>query len=473
MNVISLLFHSLLALLKTSLNFEKNLKVNKQNGRRIFESLLAGAVLLWGSSALADTAECDVVVVGGGSAGTVAAIQSGRLGAKTILLEAASILGGNTTVGGVNSPESFFKWKPGQTFKNGKQVIAGIGWEWCSKTAELDNRQLPDSKQHYRINPAVLAAVGEELCLNAGVKIRYFESPVSVERISGSQKNFHWKMTTCALGEMRTVFCKELIDCTGNGSLCALAGAKRMREKEIMAGSFNFIIKHKVDLSKLPKGEYERLYKKAIDEGRLKHGDARHGSFGLLGYQAGNYVYDADNSTAELRTETNIRGRQLALRVLRFIRTLPGGEDAVITTMFPEVGVRETWRIQGEHVMKVEDYLSGKTWEDSICFACYQVDLHKPEWKDFVRKGLAPDIVPTIPLRALIPAGFDHLMAAGRCISADRETISAVRIQSACMATGQAAGAAAALSARNNVTPKDLEIKDLKKILRENGAIVP
>lgn len=420
-----------------------------------------------------DTAQCDVVVVGGGSSGTVAAIQSGRCGAKTILLEVAPVLGGNAVIGGVNSPESFFKWEPGKMFQSGKQIIAGIGWEWCSKTAELDDGQLPDSRKHYRINPAVYAAVGEDLCLKAGVKIRYFESPVSVEKIGKSEQNFHWKVVTCAMGEMRTVFCRELIDCTGNGSLCALAGAERMREKEIMAGSFNFIIKHNVDVKKFPKGDLEHRYQEALKEGRLQKGDARHGVVGLLTYQAGNYVYDADNSTAELRTETNIQGRQMALRVLRFIRSLPGGENAVITTMFPEVGVRETWRVKGEHVMKVEDYLSGKVWNDSICFACYQVDLHKPEWKDFVRKGLAPNIIPTIPLRALLPKGIDHLITAGRCISADRETISAVRIQATCMATGQTAGAAAALAALKNSTPSKLEINELKSVLRKHGALVP
>ncbi|MDO5566978.1 MAG: FAD-dependent oxidoreductase, partial [Planctomycetia bacterium] len=235
---------------------------------------------------IADSAQCDVVVVGSGPAGTVAAIQAGRLGAKTVLIEAAPILGGNMTIGGVNSPESFFKWKPNQEFQSGKQVIAGIGWEWCSKTAQLDNGELPDSKRHYRINPAVLVAVGEELCQAAGVEIRYYESPVRVERLTPdknakSNSPWNWKLTTCSLGQMRVILCKELVDCTGNATLCALAGAERMREDEIMAGSLIYVIKHNVDVKKMPRGEYERLYNKAMKEGRLKHGDARNGCVGL------------------------------------------------------------------------------------------------------------------------------------------------------------------------------------------------
>ena len=423
-------------------------------------------VIVWLSSVMiyADTVDCDVVVVGGGTAGVVATIQSGRCGAKTILIEAGSQLGGNATVGGVNSPELFSLW--------GKQRIAGIGWEWCTKTAELDDKQLPGSRQHFRINPAMYACIAEELCLEAGAELRYFEAPMTVKK-SDDKFGYNWILTTAAMGETRTIRCKELVDCTGNGTLCALAGAERMRENEIMAGSFNYTIKHEVDRKKLGKDELQKRYEEALKDGRLKEGDARHGIESAMHYQAGNYIYDADNSTAALRTQTNIRGRQSALRMLRFIRSLPGGETATIVTMFPEVGVRETWRVKGEYVVTVDDYLSGKVWDDSISYACYQIDMHKPQWKDFVRIHLKEGVLPTVPLRALIPLGVDHLMVAGRCISSDRLAMSALRIQATCMGTGQAAGAAAALAAKNNMTPRKLDVAEVKSVLKKYGAIIP
>jgi len=421
--------------------------------------------LFFGATIYADTVDCDVVVVGGGTAGVVATIQSGRCGAKTILIEAGSQLGGNATVGGVNSPELFSLW--------GKQRIAGIGWEWCTKTAELDDKQLPGSRQHFRINPAMFACIAEEICLEAGTELRYFEAPMTVAKSDSKDAAYNWVLTTAAMGETRTIRCKELVDCTGNGTLCALAGAERMREKEIMAGSFNYTIKHEVDRKKLGKDELQKRYEEALKDGRLKEGDARHGIESSMHYQAGNYVYDADNSTAALRTQTNIRGRQSALRMLRFIRSLPGGETATITTMFPEVGVRETWRVKGEYVVTVDDYLSGKVWDDSISYACYQIDMHKPKWEDFVRIHLKEGVLPTVPLRALIPLGVDHLMVAGRCISSDRLAMSALRVQATCMATGQAAGAAAALAAKNNLTPKKLDVAEVKSVLKKHGAIIP
>ena len=80
--------------------------------------------------------ETDVLVVGGGPAGIIAAIQAARAGAKTYLLERGSQLGGNTTTGGVSFPGLFDAW--------GKQIIAGIGWELVKDVVTLDGGNLPD-----------------------------------------------------------------------------------------------------------------------------------------------------------------------------------------------------------------------------------------------------------------------------------------------------------------------------------------
>ena len=82
------------------------------------------------------TNEVDILVVGSGSAGTTAAIQAGRAGAKTLLMERNSQLGGTTTTGGVAYPGLFDAW--------GKQVISGIGWELVKESVELDGGKFPD-----------------------------------------------------------------------------------------------------------------------------------------------------------------------------------------------------------------------------------------------------------------------------------------------------------------------------------------
>ncbi|MDR1962482.1 MAG: FAD-dependent oxidoreductase [Planctomycetaceae bacterium] len=446
--------------------------------QHFFVSILTGLLLLSGFSVriFADTVHCDVVVVGGGSAGIVAAAQSARCGAKTILIEAGFQLGGNATTGGVNFPGLFHAW--------GKQVIAGIGWELVEETVRLNHDTLPDfsvptGTQHWkhqiRVNLPLYAVLAEELCLKSGVEIRYFEAPMKVIPLKFSDTNKeNWQLITVSQGEERTILCKQMVDCTGNGTLCALAGAERMRENVTQPGTFDYSIRSNMDPVKAEARieEIRKRYEEAKKTGLVELGDFRNGIMAVIKGNSSNYVFGADNSTGILRTETNIRGRQSMLRVLRFIQSLPGGENAKLVSMSAEVGVRETWRVKGRYIITVDDYRSGKVWSDSLAYAFYPVDLHVNETG--VRPAhLEEGIVATIPFRALLPEGVDHLLVAGRCISSDRLANSALRVQATCMSGGQAAGAAAALAALKNVAPAELDIATIKTTLKEHNAIVP
>jgi hypothetical protein len=432
--------------------------------------------LLFSSPIWGNTVCCDVVVVGGGSAGIVAAVQSARCGANTILIEAGFQLGGNTTTGGVNFPGLFHAW--------GKQVIAGIGWELVEKTVQLNHDTLPNfsaptGTQHWRhqirVNLPLYAVLAEELCLESGVEIRYFESPMKVISLKPSgTDNENWQLITVSQGEERTIRCKQLVDCTGNGTLCALAGAERMREKTIQPGTFQYSIRSNMDVAKAETQieEIRKRYEEAKKANLIKPEDVRNGIMAIIKGDNSNYVFDADNSTGVLRTETNIRGRQSMLRVLRFLQSLPGGENAKLISMSAEVGVRETWRVKGRYIITAEDYRSGKVWTDSLAYAFYPIDLHINETG--VRPAhLKEGVVATIPFRALLPEGIDHLLVSGRCISSDRFANSALRVQATCMSSGQVAGAAAALSALKNIAPAELDMETIKTTLKKHNAIVP
>ncbi|MDR1142507.1 MAG: FAD-dependent oxidoreductase [Planctomycetaceae bacterium] len=450
--------------------------------QQYFVSIFTGLLLfpLFSVPIFADTVHCDVVVVGGGSAGIVAAVQSARCGAKTILIEAGFQLGGNATTGGVNFPGLFHAW--------GKQVIAGIGWELVEETVQLNHDLLPDfsvptGTQHWkhqiRVNLPLYVVLAEELCLKSGVEIRYFESPMEVISLKSSSINSgtdkeNWQLITVSQGEKRTIRCKQMIDCTGNGTLCALAGAERMRENTIQPGTFQYSIRSNMDIAKAETqiADIRKHYEEAKKANLIKPEDFRNGIVAVIKGDNSNYVFGADNSTGILRTETNIRGRQSMLRVLRFLQSLPGGENAKLISMSAEVGVRETWRVKGRYVITADDYRSGKVWADSLAYAFYPIDLHINETG--VRPAhLKEGVVATIPFRALLPENIDHLLVAGRCISSDRFANSALRVQATCMSSGQVAGAAAALSALKNIAPAELDIATIKATLKEHKAIVP
>ncbi|MBW6480515.1 MAG: FAD-dependent oxidoreductase, partial [Bacteroidales bacterium] len=173
------------------------------------------------------TSEIDVLVVGGGTAGTIAAIQAGRAGAKTLLVERGSQLGGTTTTGGVSFPGIFHAW--------GKQIISGIGWELVMDTVLLDGGTLPDfsleinntTVRHWRhqvhVNQFIYALLAEEKCEEAGVEIAYYEFPESIAKTAEG-----WQVDCLGFGTKRSVLCRQIIDCTGGAEVTGMLNLPRL-----------------------------------------------------------------------------------------------------------------------------------------------------------------------------------------------------------------------------------------------------
>jgi hypothetical protein len=358
----------------------------------------------------------DVLVTGGGTTGVIAAIQAGRAGCKTILLENGSQLGGTMTTGGVSFPGLFHAW--------GKQVIGGIGWELVSETVAMNGDSLPDfsipfGKNHPRhqihINAFLYTLLAEEKCLQAGVKIRYYETPVKIRRSSNS-----WTVDVAGKGTYCRIICNQLIDCTGNALVTSMAGYPVLRETETQPGSFIFELGG-YDLKTLDAAILENNCKKALQDGRLQKTDVLHGILGTLRAKGGGvpqHVLNADSTTSVSHTLTNIDGRASLLRIIRFVKTLPGCEKAYIAKMQSETAVRETYRIDGLYRITHDDYTSGKVFDDSLSYAYYPIDLHVEG--GVTPKHLEEGNVATVPLRALIPKGSENLIVAGRCVSSDR-----------------------------------------------------
>ena len=139
---------------------------------------------------------------------------------------------------------------------------------------------------------------------------------------------------------------------------------------------------------------------------------------------------------------------------------------------------RETRRITCDMKMTVADFLTGRLYPDSICYGYYNIDLHSYR-KDAAFEtpsGRLPEgVVPNVTYRAMCVKGFENLLVAGRCACADRETMSALRVKSSCMAMGEVVGTAAALcvSGAEPTRVRSVDMDLLKETLRANGAIVP
>ncbi|MDF1514673.1 MAG: FAD-dependent oxidoreductase [Anaerolineae bacterium] len=413
----------------------------------------------------------DVLIVGGGTAGVIAAIQSARAGVLTAIVEMQGQLGGTITTGGVNAPAYFWG--------RDRQIIAGIGWELVCKAKALDNSPFPDfnipntrrPSYHVSVNPALYALVAEEACLEAGVILHYHEILTGLHETAQG-----WEITTVGKGIKRTIQAREVIDCTGDADAVEMAGYLRQKGDIRQPGTltFRFGGYHMADLDM---EIVQERYEQAIQDGSLQPGDFWLGNqqpfIGFLrnGGQNQQHIFQADSSTSDTQTQANIEGRKAVMRLLRFISTIPGCEEVQLQLMCTQAAIRETYRIIGEQTITYEDYVSGRYFEDALCYTLYFIDVHTEQG---VNHEFVPgNLVPTIPFGALIPRGSQRLLVAGRCVSSDRLANSALRIEASCMAMGQAAGAAAALGVKQGTPSRQVPIQDIRALLRKHQAIIP
>lgn len=163
--------------------------------------------------------------------------------------------------------------------------------------------------------------------------------------------------------------------------------------------------------------------------------------------------------------------RRQMREIVRFLREwVPGFEDAYAAQSGTVIGVRETRRVVGEYMLTGEDVLQARAFDDAVARGSYPIDIHNPRGEGTVLKRLPPGTAYDIPLRCLIPRSTDRLLVGGRCISGTHEAHSSYRVTPIALATGQAAGVAAALAAHAGVAPRDLAPDDVQRQLVAQGA---
>lgn len=416
----------------------------------------------------------DVLVVGGGSAGVVAAVQAARAGARTLLIEKSGLLGGTTTLGGVNFPGLFHAW--------GRQVIAGIGWEWVTTSVREAGDALPDftrwrEGRHWRmqvlVNSPVHAAVADQLIQDAGAEVLFHTMIASVKHETDG-----WRVILCGKEGLRSVSADVLIDCTGDANLVGLAGFPLHRNSGLQPGTL-VMRAGGYDFDKLELDSLERAFIEAVARGEMQRSDfqaAQRPVSAFLHNRGGNSIHvpGIDASTSEGKTRAELLARAAMLRIVRFLRGRPGLEHFKIEWCAPECGIRETVTIEGETRLTRDDYATGRVWPDSLCHSFYPIDLHAVAGQGGIdTRYLEEGTFPTIPLGALLPKGSRRLIVAGRCASGDQEANSAFRVQASAMAMGQVAGAAAALAANTGRELREVPLAEIRTLLQRHQAIVP
>ncbi len=154
--------------------------------------------------------------------------------------------------------------------------------------------------------------------------------------------------------------------------------------------------------------------------------------------------------------------------IVRYLKEyIPGFENAYVDRVAPFMGIRETRRIIGEYTLTEQDILNCSRFDDVVAVAGYPVDLHHPVGGD-CSLYWCPDSY-DIPYRCLIPKKIDGLIVAGRDVSMTHLALASARVMGPAMALGEAAGKAAALSIKDNVKLRDLNVAGLQTALEEEG----
>jgi hypothetical protein len=426
--------------------------------------------------------EADVVVAGGGTGGTCAAIAAALNGLDVILVEQLGFLGGMFT-GGNMVVSSARPW-------------GGIGKEIFDRLFDMGAAIMhPDEPQNYPIfhqrahsagtvpyDPEMAKIVLFQMCEEADVRLLLHSYITGAVTEGDAVKG----VTVANKSGMQVVMGKIICDGTGDGDVAADAGAPFVKgygpDEKMFAMSMLVRLSH-VDWPKV--SEYSKkdpawteAIKTAVDRGELPYykprtsdmipywGHARP-ELSHLWYEDGALLWggtveDVDGTNADQLTYAEVECRKQWMSELNFLKKyIPGFEKARVENSGVTIGVRDTRHIVGEYTYTADDFLEEREFPDTVAYA--------------VPSALG------VPYRCLVPKKIDNLLLACRCISVTPGQITSGPVRGAynhlksmtsCMSYGQAAGTAAALCVKNGVTPRELDVKALQRTLTEQGALV-
>ncbi len=415
----------------------------------------------------------DVAVIGGGMAGCAAALAAAWLGLRTVLVEQNAFLGGAATAGMVGQ---FVGWST----RSGRKVIEGAAQfivdrlqeaggagplsTFTMSTGHLMNRVEYDAE--------ILKVVLDELMMEAGVdvllKATLVDAQVESQRVTAA--------TIWAAGGFHRLHASAFVDASGDMGLLSRAGATFLGLQDgeaLQPGTMMFSI-GPVDFDRLDSlsgAERAQIVSKGLASGALPraalHYSRAPGSNDAW-FNISRVNVEPDDPFSTSRGE--IEGRRQAVEISRFlVENLPGCGAARLSSIAPQLGVRDTRRVKGDYVVTRQDLETGRRFADTVACGAYPIDIHKPEGKGIDFFEFPEDHHYCIPFSALIPAGLSNVLAAGRGISATAEAFAALRIMPMAMAMGQAAGIAASMAAQVGLV-RDIEISTLQSTLREQNA---
>ena len=437
-------------------------------------------------------AETDILIVGGGPAGIMAAEAASGAGLKVMLIESRGFLGGNLTTG-----------LPILSFlgRKGNQIIKGLPQRFVDRLRErggaTEHRACPLHVSLTMIDPEQSKSLALEIMKENGVEVLMYVFCTDVIKEGNEVKG----VIIESKAGREAILARTVIDCTGDGDVAFRAGAKCEKgnaDGGMQPPTLMFCMKG-VDVKKLREtiADHPEIYDMDIIPNEFFRKDANFTMVGMRrqiekaraeGFSIPvdrtiimtgiakdemwinmSRVSGTDSTDPASYTYGEIEARKQNEQVVAYLkRYIPGFEHAWYEKSAAFLGIRESRRVVGEYMLTDADILACRRFDDAIAVASYPVDIHHA-------KGGACtlywcDDCYDIPYRCLVPAGVGRLLVAGRCASMTHEAMGSTRVMSTCMAMGEAAGKAARIALLNGVSPAEVDVAKVRAALRAEGA---
>ena len=400
--------------------------------------------------------ETDVLVVGGGPAGIGAALGAAQRGVKTLLIETQGFFGG-VAAWSLGMPINQMRPDSKPRSKVHELVIEKL-MAYGDQAIYIGQHQLYCNVDYLKV--AVLDALDAVGCKYL-VHMSAADTLMEGNRVTG--------VVVGTKQGLATISAKVVVDCTGDADVAYFAGAETMMEtKEPRMPSTLLLGMANVSPEQIRSVKIKNIARKARSKYPLIPK-----SWGLKPVSNCHHYWINHTGTRDIgqfdmtdpfeSSQAECVSRRQALQMTRAMREFGGEElkDIELVATSPRIAVRETRRVKGGYILTEEDALEGRKFDDTIAWRSGYLDLMGYRYSKMK--------VHDVPYRSIVPEKVDALLTAGRCISATHVSMAAGKSMGNCVATGHAAGLAAAMSAQKGIMPRELKVAQIQDALLKDG----
>lgn len=421
---------------------------------------------------LAVARKVNVLVVGGGTSGCTAAVSAARNGATVMLVERYGFLGGTATAAMVGVFCGVYTCGPEASHQ---LLVGGLPREVMHRLEAVGGGM--KYRHRFQVDHEIFKVVLDRMVGEAGVELLFHTTVVETLIANGAIRG----VVVEHKGGREVILADRVIDASGDGDVAALAGApfEMGDDKGRLQAPTMVFYMGGVDVNKamaFPEKDIRALLLAVKESGEFDFPRIS-GSFSPAP-QPGKVhvnmsrVAGVDGVDPWSLSNGTLEGRRQVEGFSKFlVKYIPGFEHAIVDAIAPQLGVRETRRVMGEHVLTRQNVLGAEKSVTAICRSSWPIEDHS-QGETTIRLHLPGDDYYHVPYGTLVPLEIDNLLLAGRCVSATHDGQASVRVMGPGMAMGEAAGLAAAMSLRSGTTPRRLAVDGLQAGLRQQGALI-